>query len=304
MRSRCRERFCRRYENAKPVSNGDMTIRPLAIAVAICAAPIAASQDVPAVRFEAATIKPNQGPTTPAGRGPEFFARAGISLRLLMVYAWDVPQHRIVGGPAWMDSDRYDVLARANAAPTVAQMRTLVQQLLADRFGLRTHREAREGPTYDLVFARSDHRLGAGLRPAEVDCTPFASGQRPMSESPLTRLANGSERPRCAVLSFSTRGTTMTATLNGYNMSRFADFLERTVNRPVIDRTGLTTAFDIEFTFVNESLPPPPADVNRAASDGPAVSTALPEQLGLKFESSRRPIDVLVVDAAERPSPD
>jgi uncharacterized protein (TIGR03435 family) len=272
----------------------------VAIVASTC---LVAAQDVSGVHFEAATIKPNQSLGTPAGgRGPQFFARSGITPRQMMVYAWDLPVHRIVGGPSWLDSDRFDVLARANITPTVAQMRTLVQQLLADRFGLRTHREARDGPTYDLVFARSDHRLGSGLKPAEIDCTPFVTGEKPMSESPRTTAANGADVPRCGVLSMSMRGATMTVHLNGYNMARFADFLERNVNRPVIDRTGLAAAFDIEFTFLNESLPAPAAGPARPDSDGPSVSTALPEQLGLKIQSSRGAVAFLVVDAAARPS--
>jgi uncharacterized protein (TIGR03435 family) len=278
------------------------------LAVALAAPVVVRAQNsaagAGALHFDAASIKPSSpDPRGPGPRGTDLFSRTGITLRQLMVYAWDLPSHRIVGGPSWVDADRFDVLAKVNAVPTIPQMRALVQQLLTERFGLRVHREMREGPIYNLVFARADHRLGPGLTPAEIDCTPFVTGRRPMSESPTTRLANGTALPRCGMTTLTARPDgSETAKVSGYSLPRLADFLERIVRRPVVDKTGIQEAFDIEFTYVDESFQPPPGAA-RLPADGPSVSTALPEQLGLKFESAKGPAEFVVVDAAEKPSP-
>jgi uncharacterized protein (TIGR03435 family) len=100
------------------------------------------------LRFDAAVIRPAAQP--PQGRrppAPDQFSQSSTTLHLLLVYAYDLPLYRVVGGPAWITSDRFDVVAKASATPTPAQMRTLVQNLLAERFALHLHRETRELPT-------------------------------------------------------------------------------------------------------------------------------------------------------------
>src|SRR4051812_48617680 len=106
------------------------------------------------LRFDAATIKPVAEPT---GRGPQgvgVFGRNYITLQNLLVYAYDLPSFRIVGGAGWLTSDHFDVLAKTSARPTTAQTRVMLQQLLAERFRLKVHREQRALPTFDLVMAR------------------------------------------------------------------------------------------------------------------------------------------------------
>ncbi len=269
----------------------------LAVAMLAIASFHLAAQDL---HFEAASIKPSQPNVRTTGpRAPDVFFRNAITLRLLMVYAWDLPEHRIVGGPAWIGTDRFDIVAKANATPTIPQMRVLARELLQERFGLRVHTETREGPVYNLVLARPDGRLGPRLKPAEIDCTPFITGQRPMSESPLVD-AGGRQAPRCGITSFTSGpGGAMTATLNGFRIPRLADYFERSVNRVVVDKTGLTTAFDVEVTFINEVMGLVPG---QAPGEGPSLATAVQEQLGLKLESARGPAEFLVIDAVEKPS--
>jgi uncharacterized protein (TIGR03435 family) len=248
------------------------------------------------VRLEAATIKPSKG-SSQSPRAPDLFSRNYISLRALMIYAYDLPMFRIVGGPAWVDDARFDVLAKASATPKPEEMRRLIQRLLEERFALTLRRETRELPTYDLVQARSDGRPGAGLKPAAVDCEPFLTGQRPMSESPRIQREPG-EMARCAA-GLQMGSGVVRPWLNGVRLARLADFLSRTVNRVVVDKTGLDGAYDIDLQFVDENLPPELRGPN--APEGPVLQTALPEQLGLRLSSTRGSVEVLVIDAASRP---
>src|SRR3954470_1419611 len=123
-------------------------------------------------RVDAATIQPatpvESGGNTSTPQAPDLFSVAAVTLQWLMANAYQLPVHRIVGGPAWVASERFHVMAKASGVPTGATMRTLLRQLIEERFQLRTHRETREMPIYNLVFARSDHRLGQGLRTASV----------------------------------------------------------------------------------------------------------------------------------------
>jgi uncharacterized protein (TIGR03435 family) len=273
----------------------------LVMAVAASVATGAARQSLAGdeLRFEAATIKPVSELQRGAGpRGLDLFSRNYITLQQLLIYAYERPAYRIVGGPSWVTTDHFDVQAKAGAPPTAPQMHLLVQRLLADRFGLRVHRETRELPIYDLVFARADHRLGPKLNVAAIDCTPFQNGQRPMAESP-TVTVDGHERPRC--MSGITFGAGVSSPfLDGVPIVRLTEQLERSLNRPVIDKTGLTGVFDIELKFADESLPP--AFRGTQPPDAPALLTAVTEQLGLKLESSKGPVELLVIDAVQHPS--
>jgi uncharacterized protein (TIGR03435 family) len=281
-----------------------------ALVIALVAAVVTASgavaydqQDV-ALRFEAASIKPAKDLPTGAGpRGPDLVSLRSVTLQQLSSMAFGVPQYRVAGGPAWVKSERFEVLAKANAAIRSGQMRPLLRQLLEERFQLRTHRELRELPIYNLVFSGSDRRFGPGLRMAPVDCTPFRSGQRPMNESPTIELPGGRVIERCAFgMSWDLRTGATKRMLNGITMAEFVDFLQADTGRDVHDQTGLTGLFDFDLTFI------PPSAVDfpgrpRPSGEGPALTTALQEQLGLKLESARGQVELLVIDGVERPTP-
>ena len=276
-------------------------------AVAVWAGAVALAQGEVKPSFAAASVKPVPPTSLPTGAGPQgpgLYSRPFATVQQLVAEAYEVPRYRIVGGPAWVTSDRFQVLAKVEPAPARGQVRPLVQQLLEERFQLRTHRELRELPLYNLVFARGDHRAGPGLRPAPIDCRAFRAGDRPMSESPTIEQPDGRLIPRCGfVVTWNVRTGATKWLRNGVPMEEFVAFLQETTLRDVHDQTGLTGLFDFDLTFV------PPIAVNvpgapQPNGDGPALTTALQEQLGLKLESVRGPVGVLVIDSVAHPSPD
>jgi uncharacterized protein (TIGR03435 family) len=223
----------------------------------------------------------------PGGR----FNAKGVSLQDLIVFAYDVQPYQIVGGPAWLDVDRWDVTAAGAPAARAATLRAL-QLLLADRFALVARRETREMPVYALMPARPDGRLGAALTRSDFDC---AAAQ---AEAARTKVIPAEARTKCFI-----NGSVGNIRMGGSPIGDVIPLLSTRVQRTVIDRTGLTGAWNLTLTYApepsqipREGLAPglPPFDPN-----GPSLFTAVQEQLGLKLESTRAPIDVLVIDRAE-----
>jgi len=281
-----------------------VSIRLVLTGAILAAAALARAQQAPSPTFEVASVKPNvagpgkmQTTTRPGG----VFVAVNVPLRLLIADAYIGNQpgaiDRIVGGPAWIQSARYDITAKAGREfrPTPpgppAEMLLMLRALLEDRFKLKVHREPRELPAYELVVVRPG---AAGLRKSDVDCDAlFAAGQ-------VTRPEAGI-RPRCGVSNGPVGPTGDTGLIAGaFSMSQFAQFLQR-VGRPVIDKTGLTGRYDFDLAFA--PLGSSPAD---APSDPaqPSFLIALEEQLGLKLQSTNGPLDVIVIDSIEQPVPD
>ena len=298
-----------------------LSIGALAISVPNAVRLYAQSQapDAAAPAFEVASVKPNKsgpGPTMlgiqPGGR----FTATNIPLRLLIRNAYQVQDSQLVGGPAWITSDRFDIMAKAEGdvpppdpggppgPPGV--MTLMLRTLLADRFKLVVHHETRELPIYALVIARSDGKLGPQLRPAAVDCTSVMAAARARGGPPPAPPQPG-ERPSCGM-----RFGLGQMAAGGFPLSQFANSLSQFVQRMVIDRTGLTGSFDLDLTWTPDQLPQrapgTPADqplrVNGVDIDpnGPSIFTAVQEQLGLKLDSQRGPVDVLVIDSVEHPT--
>jgi uncharacterized protein (TIGR03435 family) len=262
---------------------------------------IAAPQSPEVARFEVASIKPAvNGVVTATPASANQFYRADFTLRSLIGYAYDTQPFRVLNGPDWIASSRWEVSAKTEAPVGPTQMRRLVQRLLSDRFALKTHMETNDLPIYELVLARGDGRLGPNLRPARVDCEPFVSGRRPMDEAPLdpiTRL------PVC-VPRFGMGSGGFTMKLDGQPIARFASLLQPETQRVVVDKTGLQGPFDIEFTYASQFMTQFMTEAFGASSpDATALATALSEQLGLRLRSARGPVDVIVVDHAEPPTP-
>jgi uncharacterized protein (TIGR03435 family) len=252
----------------------------------------------PSATFEVVSIKPapKVPPLAIVQPSPNRFYRANITLQNLINYAYDMRGFRIIGGPDWVTSDRWEVSAKADTAVAPAEMPRLVQRVLADRFALKVHSETRVLPIYNLVLARSDGRLGPQMKPAEFDCEPFFSRERRTQDSPIDA---GTGVPRCAT-SFRTGPGVMTARYNGTPASRLAVFLSTEVDRLIVDKTGLSGSYDIELTYQNDRMLLPGAQRREA----PALFTAVQEQLGLKLEPARGPVEVLVIDSVSRPTPD
>ena len=243
--------------------------------------PRAIAADAP-LTFEVATIKPSN-PDTPGqsilvGRGgPNMFTTTNTTLNDLIKFAWDLHVRQIVNGPSWLETEKFDITAKFEApgTPNATQLRTMVQKLIAERFGLAFHKEKRELPAYVITVLKSGHKLtkneSGGLLPGFGGRGPGAIGAR------------------------------------NSTMTEFASFLQgRLLDRPVVDQTSLSGKFDFQFEWRPEQLggqpgatPQPLPPEVEARSD---MFTAFQEQLGLKLESTRTAVEVYVIDKVQKPS--
>ena len=277
------------------IRSGAMAAIVFVVAAAVSAETHA--QSVTGRTFDVASIKRNVSNTVrgsgmaapqPGGR----FVGIGVTLRRLIGEAYDMD---VDGGPDWIASDRFDVNATAEGNPTPTQIRLMLRPLLADRFKLKVHTEARERPVFEMRLVRDDGRLGSGLKQSDAKCAEEARNFFPgqLGFPPPCgdyRLGAGT---------FVARGLTLTG---------LAQMLSGITGRPVINRTGRDEAFDIEMKWSSDSgltgIPRDAAGANTLTADGLTLFTALREQLGLRLDSSRGAVEVLVVDHAEPPTPD
>jgi uncharacterized protein (TIGR03435 family) len=209
-----------------------------------------------------------------------------VTLRQLILNAYQVQGARISGGPAWLNTDGFDIDARAGANATSDQLRAMLRKLLSDRFKLTVHTDSRNVPIYTLVLARSDGTLGPQIRPS--DCAgkdaPPQPGLDPGQGPSLYCGGSQSRQGRLAA--------------RWMTMAQFAqNALSPIVGRVVLDQTGLTGKYDLEAHWTPDSRPPGP----QAAGVGPATLAALEEQLGLKVNSELSTVDILVIDHADHP---
>ena len=246
-------------------------------------------------QFEVASIKRTPEDTSP---GADFGVRPGGILRArnndvanFIGNAYGVPGYLLVGGPDWVRADRYDLEAKASGERSRPEMMLMLQALLADRFQLRTHRDTREMPAYVMTLARGGARLQPPKPCMEVDPAAPPSPRAP-GETPLRSCGNNLMNSR-------SRPPYMTWTANHVDSRSIAGALANFFRRPVVDRTGLTGFFDIQIDL--PPLQPVTTDAGAAASDA-SVFTVLQEQLGLRVEEGRGPVDVLVIDRIERPT--
>jgi uncharacterized protein (TIGR03435 family) len=241
--------------------------------------------------FEVASIKPSAGlPPGPSAPVPsDRFAIKWQTLAQLIALANRTGEPRVVGGPDWVRSDRFDITATTGAPVSSFQKLLMLQSLLADRFKLVMHKEARPQPVYALVMARSDKRLGPEMHASSFDCEPGPGVVPPPRES----YPQG-----CSAMS-----TVTSLSGAGLSTTRLAILLMPLVGRTVVDRTGLTGRFDIKLHYTRDQ---PGRSVAGTAPDpdGPSIFTAVQEQLGLKLESSTAPVDFFVVDHIEHPTED
>jgi uncharacterized protein (TIGR03435 family) len=265
----------------------------------------------PVARFEVASVKPNRSGEPritfdlPA---PDRFTAINVPLRELIRFAFDVQDARLLGGDDWIRSERFDVIAKADHAlppwgpsgpPT--ELLGMLRVLLAERFGLTVRQEARVLPVYALVMAQDDRRLGPALRASTLDCENQAKSGQP--RPPLA--APGSvAQPTCGM-----RIGPGQMVMGGTPMSQLATVLPPFVQRIVIDRTGLSGAFDFQLSWTPERFPqgtPPPGapPLPQVDPNGASIFAALQEQLGLKLESQQTSLDVVVIDRVSRPTAD
>ena len=262
--------------------------------------------------FDVTSVKPNKsggGGITmlPAANGG--WNATNVTLGMLVRIAFQVQDDQIVGGPKWLFEDRFDVLGTGVApGATDGPLFAKLQMLLADRFKLGTHTETRELPMFALMTANGDRRLGPKLTASKSDCPqapPAGARGRGPGPQPFAMPGPG-EIPKCGW----TIGPGRLAA-GGQTMEQLATNLSRFVGKMVIDKTNLPGAFDMLVEYTPDpgiggrsDFPGRPPDGGPAppASDGPSIFTALQEQLGLKLESTKGPVSVLVIDRAEQPT--
>jgi uncharacterized protein (TIGR03435 family) len=283
-----------------------------ALAVAIAAMPPLEAQQESALRFEVASVKRNNSGDASAARRmqPGGTTFINVPLRQLIIGAYGVQPFQVLGGPAWLASERYDINARAEGAPTPDQMNLMLRSLLADRFKLVVHTEQRDMPIYSLVKARDDGQLGPAMTPTTIDCAASGRGRgAPPPPAAAPRAGGPPPGPLagCRVMIAPGR-----LELTGQPVSQLASLLGNQVGRPVFDKTGITGGYDFVLSFLPDAGrggpvgPPPPGapPLPPIDPDAPSLFTALQEQLGLKLESGRGPVEVVVIDSVEPPTED
>ena len=304
-----------------------MTERLISLCVLVAAmVTLTVSADAQTGSFEVASVKPSDpNPTGPLGGTPFVLPALGrltaqnVTLRILVMAAYQKQPFEIVGGPEWQNADKFDINAKsAEASPTTDQLFGMLQTLLADRFKLKLHTETREVPIYALVLARADRKFGAKLKPSTDNCPDFKVQQQQQLEAiakgglqglAASAMKPGETRP-CAFGSYPAGPGLIGIKASGQALSTLALVLTQLTGRPVVDRTDLTGLYDFEMTIdlatiariyaelgINMPLP-------QGLPEGPSLMTLLQEDLGLKLDSQRGPGEVLVIDSAERPTPD
>jgi uncharacterized protein (TIGR03435 family) len=253
----------------RPAQAGLVGLRIGLCCFALVALALSAGAQQPA--FEVASVKPHKPDVAAENRGresidtvPGVLTIRNASLSSCIKWAYLVKDYQI-SGPAWLNEERYDITAKAAGPARLDELRRMLRMLLAERFSLQLHRETKERPVYRLVTAKS----GPKLHKAEPGGNTSMRGE------------NGS---------FVFRGT---------SMEQLAEDLSglTQVDRPVLDRTGISGGFDFDLKVGEDNL-----EMKRAliAGDGPSIFTLIPEQLGLKLEARKDVVEVLVIDQAEK----
>jgi uncharacterized protein (TIGR03435 family) len=267
--------------------------------------------------------------------GPGIISVNGMPVRLLIRQAYgQLQDFQLVGGPSWISSDRFDIEAKPETAGPMSQaiIQSVLRQILEERFAIKVHRETRELPIYGLVVARSDGRLGPNLKPSSEECTtqmsargrgpsdgrgpaPDGRGQFAIGRGGPPDGRGGPGRgpapfdfdapPVCGQRG----GGFGRMRAGGITMEQFASMISGQAQRIVLDKTGLTGYYDLALTYTpsGDQLPqgplppgaPPPPPID---PDGPTFFTAIQEQLGLKLDNQRGPVEVVVIDSISQPT--
>jgi uncharacterized protein (TIGR03435 family) len=257
--------------------------------------------------FDVASVKPSKSDdppdsSFPLGPGDGYVPTGGLftaSNQPLIAYigfAYKLRASDLPGLQAWVYNDRFDIQARTQGNPTKDQLRLMMQSLLADRFKLAVHTATKQGPVFALVLlkpGKTGPQLQRSAEPCSTTSVPKTSGLQfpPFPCGNIGQIpASTPERGRIGG--------------RGVAMGRLADFLKNPytgVERPVLDRTGLTGTFDFSLEWLIEPDPAQPSS-SQSADAGSTFLQALQEQLGLKLQSTTGPVETIVIDHAELPS--
>lgn len=242
--------------------------------------------------FEVASIKPS----APVGMGMMRIgvemmpggrvSMTGVNARFLIQQAYGVRDFQIVGGPEWMRSDRYDIVAKPESASNGDQVKEMIKSLLRVRFKLEFHRETKELPTYALVVAKG----GSKLKKSEVQDgdSDRPAGGRGGGRGGNMRMGRGQFNAQ------------------GVPIAGLANQLGQILERSVIDKTELTGDYDIKLEWTPDANEGgafrAPEGHEEPRPEGPTLFTALQEQLGLKLESTKGPVEILTIEKVEKPT--
>lgn len=284
-----------------------MIFRTLAAAAALCALAHAQTFDVASIKASAPQqagmfmMRQRGGPGTP---DPGQYSAEGFPLSRLLMRAYNVKSYQVTG-PDWINTERFDVVAKVPPGTSEEQFRLMLQNLLTERFQLKTHKESKEAQIYALVVGKGGPRL------KEAEKLDPAAESDKVPEPPKMGKDGMPQMPKGG------RGMMMTVGPKGMRMqtarstvAQLADMLANQVGRPVVDQTGLTGEYQYALDFSPEGLammkgmpmmgPPPAGGDGGPAESGPSLFTAVQEQLGLKLEPRKGPVDLIVVDSGSK----
>src|SRR5262245_27113641 len=218
--------------------------------------------------FEVASVKRNNSGSRNSSIGPQGnrFVATNVTLTQLVRTAYNVQEFQISGQPGWFGVEPYDIEAKLPADAKPADWPQMLQALLADRFQLALHKESRSTSVLALVVARNGHKLTPAKSP---NCDP------------------SNPKPGCGF-----RASPSEIIGSGVSMEQLATRLSRSLGLTVVDRTGVTGAFDLEVRWTNDEATP----LERGATAGPALYAAIQDQLGLRLESAKAPVEMLIID--------
>jgi uncharacterized protein (TIGR03435 family) len=254
----------------------------------LCAAVTAFAQTQPSPSFEVASIRanPSGGLAMRVRASGQTWRATNMPLRNLIATAYRLPAARVLGGPSWagaaaldmrmVGGDRFDISATLPAGSREEQTPEMLRRLLADRFHLAAHVEAREAPMYALTVVRSDGRLGPQLRPAPVNCQ-----SAPEDHTHCQLEIGGSILGR------------------GQQMSDLARVLSLFAGRAVRDDTGLTGGYDFDLQTPELNTSP---DGARSADPSTELFIALRDQLGLRLNATQGNLDFVIIDGVDHPT--
>jgi uncharacterized protein (TIGR03435 family) len=219
-------------------------------------------------QFEVASIKPSSADPRSSGinTGNGRLTASNVTLKRCIMGAYAVGPNQVLGGPDWLDSDRFEIAAKAEQPVGDHLLMTILQTLLAERFKLVLHRDTKPVQAYVLGVGKNGPKLEKG------------DGQGAKTD-------NG-------------RGNLV---VTNATMDRFAEILSRQMDLPVVNQTGLEGVFNVKLKWTPENARPA-APAEAPATEGPSIFTAIQEQLGLRLHAQKVPIEVLVIDHAEKPS--
>jgi uncharacterized protein (TIGR03435 family) len=273
----------------------------------------------PSARFEVAAIKAFDSGSGPfrvlmGATGGRF--ESHVPVGLLVRQALQKPDYQIAGMPGWVDTERYSITAKLPEGGPPTPISGLLMNLLKDRFQLAMHAETRDLPIFNLVVARPDGRLGPDLKPSSAECQATVAARIAAAKAaatvpagpppPLPTLPGPNDPLPCGFV----RSPPGLMAASGRTMAELTPMLADVAGRLVVDKTGLAGLYDFTLKYAHEGRVvgllallggTPPSDVD---PDAPNIFTALQEQLGLKLESARGPVEVVVIDKIEKPTLD